>query len=242
MKSEWDKLWHLPENREFDVGPSWRSKLRQLHRLVDPIGVTGSVLDAACGMGRLLKEWSGSADSLTGVDASAEALRAAEDYFPQAKYQQLNIEKAKLTEKFDWVFCTNALEEMEADEAALKHMAEMVAPGGHLSLIVPHRKAYWTSKDKMAGNKRRYEREELTAKVKAAGLEIVRTRTWGWPMYRVWYRLMERVDQRKVWDKKATSKFGRLAAHVAYAGLMVDDLFSNSPYGSVLLLLARKRK
>lgn len=242
MESEWDKLWHLPENREFDIGPSWRSKLRQLHRLVDPIGVQGSVLDVACGVGRLLKEWSEAAEKLTGIDASAEALKAARDYWPNAGYQQLNIEQERLPETFDWVFCTNALEEMEADEAALQHMAEMVAPGGHLALIVPHRKAYWTSKDKMAGNRRRYEREELAEKVRAAGLDVVKTRTWGWPLYRVWYRLMERVDQRKVWDKKATSKIGRLAAHIAYAGLMLDDLFANSRYGSVLLLLATKRK
>lgn len=238
--SNWDTLWRLPENREFDIGPSWRSKLRQLHRAVDPIGVRGRVLDVACGMGRLLKEWEGTAVALVGVDASAEALKAAHAYFPSARYQQLNIEKEKLPEVFDWVFCTNALEEMQQDSAALANMAAMVASGGYLALIVPHCKAYWTSKDEMAGNKRRYERADLIANVEAAGLTVLATRMWGWPLYRVWYHVMERVDQKKVWGSKSNTGLARAAARVAYGLLYVDDFFTFLPYGSILLLVAQK--
>lgn len=238
--SAWDKLWHLPENREFDVGPSWRSKLRHLHRLVGQETIGGKVLDVACGMGRLLKEFDGRAGELVGIDASTEALKAAQIYFPKARYQQLNIEHEILHETFDWIFCTNALEEMENDEAALRNMAAMLKPGGKLIVVVPHRHMYWTSKDRMAGNKRRYEIFELVEKMQRGGLTVVTYRTWGWPLYRVWYHLMERVDQGKIWNKKSVSRLARALAHVAYLGLMFDDLFTGSSYGSVLLMMAHK--
>lgn len=239
--SEWDRLWHLPENREFDIGPSWRSKLRQVRRLVDDLDVSGRLLDVACGTGRLLKEWEKSATDLVGVDASGEALKAATAYFPQARYQQLNIEKEKLLETFEWVFCTNALEEMSQDTSALQNMADMVKPGGHLVLVVPHRKAYWTSKDKMAGNKRRYEREDLVAKVEQAGLTVIRTRAWGWPLYRLWYRFMENVDQGAVWNSTGRKKrLAHLVAGLVYRVLYLDDCFTFLPYGSILFLVAKR--
>lgn len=236
----WDALWDIPEHRALSHGPSYRHKMRRVWGLVRRHRLRGRALDVACGTGEFLACIAPVMDSVTGADFSVRALELARQVAPGARLLQLNIEISRLPETFDVVFCANALEEMERDEAALRNMAEMLAPNGALVLVVPHRKMYWTVKDELAGNKRRYEKEELVEKLMRAGLHVAEIQTWGWPLYRIWYRSMTSVNQTALWQQPTAGRLASWTAEIAYRLLFVDDLFTNRHAGSILFAVARK--
>lgn len=214
--------------------------MRLVWSLVQRHRLRGRALDIACGTGEFLARITPLMDSVTGVDISERALELARRTAPEARLLRLNIEAERLPETFDVVFCANALEEMERDEAALRNMAEMLSLNGALVLVVPHRKKYWTAKDELAGNKRRYEREELAEKLLRAGLHVAEIRTWGWPLYRLWYRMMTNVNQTAVWQQHTAGKLASRIADIAYRLLFLDDLFVNWRTGGILFAVARK--
>ncbi|MBI1833794.1 MAG: class I SAM-dependent methyltransferase [Candidatus Andersenbacteria bacterium] len=237
VKSAWDTLWKRPENTLFASGPSFRHKLRIFLKLVRTYGPGNKVLDIACGTGELLRALPTTYE-MTGTDISQLALDKASGFSPEIRWQLLNIENDSLPEKFSMIFCTNALEEMSDDVMAIKNMAAMLEKDGRLFIITPHRKKYWTRKDKEAGNKRRYERTDMAALLQSAHLRPVVMKTWGWPLYRIWYRLMTWVNQDTLWNNQTKKTSASLASRLAYIGLFIDDLFSWTNQGSILFVIA----
>lgn len=235
--SLWDTLWNRAENRLIAAGPSYRSKMRRLFQLIHRYGLRGPMLDIACGTGELLAALPKNLD-LAGTDASQRALDIAVKNCPHATLHLLNIEEASLPEKFRTIFCTNALEEMKDDDVAMRNMARMLAQDGRLFIVTTHRKAYWTRKDEEASNVRRYERSDITSLLSQAGLKPVHIESWGWPLYRVWYRLMASVNQDTLWEKRSLSLPARVASRIAYYALYVDDLFIGLNRGSILFIIA----
>jgi glycosyltransferase involved in cell wall biosynthesis len=75
-------------------------------------------------------------------------------------------------ESFDTLVCTNVLEHVEDDRAALRGMRRLVAPDGRVVLIVPALRALYGSIDQAIGHHRRYTREEITSKLAEAGLTV----------------------------------------------------------------------
>lgn len=74
---------------------------------------------------------------------------------------------------FDTVVCVNAIEHVADDQRVLDNLASLVAPGGHLIVLVPNAPSLFGAMDKTLGHHRRYDRESLTGKVAQTGLEVV---------------------------------------------------------------------
>src|SRR5439155_1584785 len=74
--------------------------------------------------------------------------------------------------RFDTVVCANVLEHVADDAASLRAMRALLAPGGRVVLIVPALHALYGTIDAAIGHHRRYTREEIDAKLHAAGLEV----------------------------------------------------------------------
>ncbi len=72
----------------------------------------------------------------------------------------------------DTVICLNTLEHIEDDGAALANMAEVVAPGGHVIIIVPAFQFLYGSMDAAIGHYRRYSQSELQRKLESVGLQV----------------------------------------------------------------------
>lgn len=89
-------------------------------------------------------------------------------------------------ERIDTIFCSNVLEHLEPDEQVLRSFANALQPGGHCVLVVPAGERLYTGIDAALGHYRRYEPEQLAAKLRAAGLEVAFTKrfsrlgTLGW--------------------------------------------------------------
>jgi SAM-dependent methyltransferase len=75
---------------------------------------------------------------------------------------------------FDLVGLFEVLEHVHDDEGLLGEVARLLRPGGRAIIAVPLGMRYWNAFDAFAGHERRYEPEELAAKVERAGLELER--------------------------------------------------------------------
>src|SRR6185503_13059131 len=73
---------------------------------------------------------------------------------------------------FDTVMCVNILEHTADDAAALRRVNQLLVPGGRVVVFVPAGKSLFGSLDRGVGHQRRYEKDELAAKLREAGFEV----------------------------------------------------------------------
>lgn len=73
---------------------------------------------------------------------------------------------------FDTVLCINVLEHMADDAAALRRANQLLAAGGRVVVFVPAGSKLYGSLDRGVGHQRRYDKEELAAKLRDAGFEV----------------------------------------------------------------------
>jgi glycosyltransferase involved in cell wall biosynthesis len=89
-------------------------------------------------------------------------------------------------ECLDTIICLNVVEHIEPDQEVLQHYFNVLAPGGHVVILVPAHPALYSVCDKILGHFRRYTRRELRAKMERAGFQIVSVRefnrlgVYGW--------------------------------------------------------------
>jgi SAM-dependent methyltransferase len=73
---------------------------------------------------------------------------------------------------FDTVVCSNVLEHIEDDGAALRAMRDLLVPGGRIVLIIPALQQLYGAIDEAIGHYRRYTRGEIEAKLAQNGLAV----------------------------------------------------------------------
>src|SRR6266540_2072355 len=76
----------------------------------------------------------------------------------------------------DTVMCLNVLEHIEDDEAVLRRFHDALSPRGRVLLIVPAMRMLYGTIDETIGHFRRYERDELSAKLRRAGFQVEEAR------------------------------------------------------------------
>jgi len=74
----------------------------------------------------------------------------------------------------DVAYSLNVLEHIDDDRAAIHALADKLRIGGRLVIYVPAFQSLYTSMDRKVGHVRRYRKNELRAKVRAAGLNVLR--------------------------------------------------------------------
>jgi predicted SAM-dependent methyltransferase len=74
----------------------------------------------------------------------------------------------------DFLYTLNVLEHIENDISALKICYNKIKPGGILLIYVPAFQILYSSMDKNVGHYRRYTRNELAEKVRAAGFDVIK--------------------------------------------------------------------
>jgi SAM-dependent methyltransferase len=102
----------------------------------------------------------------------------------------------------DFLLCQNVLEHIADERAAARAMADALAPGGALGLLVPAHPRLFGNLDRRFGHERRYTREHLRSVVEDAGLEVERLYSFnmlgvaGWLVNR--NRRNPRIDARSL--------------------------------------------
>lgn len=107
--------------------------------------------------------------------AQLDGLARTYQGWENVKVLPLDISRAvpgDLAGAFDTVVCTNIIEHVEDDRAALAHVAGLLREGGRAIIIVPAHAWLFGSLDRALGHRRRYRREDFAKLLGAAGLEI----------------------------------------------------------------------
>lgn len=86
---------------------------------------------------------------------------------------------------FSTVVCSEVIEHIPDDLAALREMARVMTDEGTLILTFPHRRAYFAIDDRFVRHFRRYELAEIEEKLGDAGLEIAQTRKVLGPLEKI---------------------------------------------------------
>jgi len=77
---------------------------------------------------------------------------------------------------FSHTICSEVLEHLPDDRAALRELARATAPGGHLIVTFPHRKFYFSNDDRFVNHFRRYELAEMEQRLTEVGVRPVLVR------------------------------------------------------------------
>jgi glycosyltransferase involved in cell wall biosynthesis len=166
---------------------------------------------------------------LTGRFGDRTNVRIASYRFPLRQADRVELQN----EGIDTIVCMNVLEHIEDDGATLVDFANVLPSSGHLVLLVPSLKGLYGTLDQHLNHFRRYDREELHAKLTTAGFTIDDMRFLNRVAVPGWW-LNSRVLKRTVMPK------GQLRFFKWIMPLLRLEETRPPRYGLSLLVLARK--
>ncbi len=133
----------------------------------------GPILDVGCGSGLLMKRFA-DAGQVFGIDSSSEALVHCRSLgFSRTCQADAGTLPFK-SGTFNLVIAADMLEHCENDELVLEELQRVTAAGGTFLVSVPAYGALWSAHDLALHHKRRYTRNGLARKIKAAGFSVDR--------------------------------------------------------------------
>ena len=142
----------------------------------------GHVLEVGCSAGALLHDLAERGYTGIGVELSAKARSIARQVLAGDERFSIESEIPKgPAQSFDLLIAFEVLEHIEDDAGALASWLELLKPGGQLLISVPAHRRRWNLTDVLVGHYRRYDRKDVEALLRGAGLTIDKVATIGWP-------------------------------------------------------------
>ncbi len=136
------------------------------------------VLEVGAGSGTMTRFLYGR-DLIVATDRETPYLDRLKNYFrrrPGILVERCDLESdeclALAKHNFDTVTLINVLEHTTDDAGALRRAHQLLVPGGRVVIFVPAGKSLHGSMDRGIGHQRRYEKNELTAKLAEAGFAV----------------------------------------------------------------------
>ena len=226
----------------------------------------GKVLEIGCGCGALLYDLSLYGFYGVGVDISEKARNIASKILANISAFEVKNSLQNLSKNdFDYVMAFEVLEHIENDQEALIEWNSYLKNKGKLLISVPAHMRMWTNTDEWAGHYRRYERGEITSKIKHAGFEIKIIWCLGYPLSNIIMPIRSYIhgkDLKKDSFNKNETKISRtsrsgtdrrweIPVYKLYSNFIgyvffkffikLQTLFYNSEKGVGYLILAEKR-
>jgi Methylase involved in ubiquinone/menaquinone biosynthesis len=180
---------------------------------------------------------------VTGLDASPEAVRwCAERGLPPVALGDVSA-MPFASGSMQLVTATDVLEHVPDDRRALREIARVLEPGGHVLISVPAFPSLWGLQDNVSHHLRRYRRGPLLSKVEAAGLDVVQEFYFNWiPFAPIWCaRQLLRVARPNVNSENDinASWLNRLLSLIFGLDVAIAPVL-RPPFGVSFLVLARK--
>jgi SAM-dependent methyltransferase len=224
----WDTQWD--DMKKF--GPMSRHVRRIVLKLIRPLEFR-TVLDVGCGQGSLLRELIREFPAIEpyGCDVSATAVELSRRKVPEGEFQVLDLVNEALPRTFDLLVCSEVVEHIEDDVAALRNLRRMC---GRYLLITTVQGRMRSFEPEAVGHVRNYGRRELVDKLGLAGFEVVQRVDWGFPFYSpLYHNVLELTGSRGT-----TGQFGQGRRLLATALYYIFHL--NLPvWGDEIFVLAR---
>lgn len=205
-----------------------------------------NLLEVGCGTGAVLRHLHDALPGLelAGTDLYEEALVVAHANVPEARFERVDATAMHATNAFDVVGAFDVLEHVERDDLVLAGMHRAARRGGGAIMLVPQHPRLWSEMDVVARHARRYTRDELSRKVRAAGFEIERTSSFVSLLLpaMVASRALRRLAGRPYdpVDELAPGRLNKALERVLDLERHAIERGGSLPFGGSLLLVARK--
>lgn len=121
------------------LGGYYRKRIQSVYQFLIPPGMR--VLEVDCGRGDLIasvKPFYG-----LGIDLSAKLLAAAQKRHPKIHFQQMDVHKLKIDEKFDFIILSDSINSLWDVELAFKNLASVCQPSTRLIINYFNRIWQW---------------------------------------------------------------------------------------------------
>lgn len=196
------------------------------------------VLEVGAGHGTFTELLARDSRSVLAQDISERCVGLLQERFagqPQVRVSSGSFADLEAEGPFDSAVLINVLEHIPDDETALVHLSDLLAPGGKLILWVPAFQLLYTDFDRRVGHHRRYRRPELSAKLLAAGFDMVQSsyvNSLGGLAWLLYARILNRTptnrDAVKIFDRYVIPALSRIEAKV------------RPPFGQSIFVVARR--
>ena len=227
---DYEAIWKTTWGDVQTYGPFHRHLRRIIKEMIRALKFQ-SVLDVGCGAGSLLAEIKSEFPHIKpmGVDVSSSAIELARRRMPDGDFRILDIAQTSLDTTFDLVVCSEVLEHIPDDIAAMENLGKMTKK----YLLVSTPQGRMRAFEKQIGHVRNYAPGDLVRKLESIGLKAMSVVEWGFPFYSPLYRdLLEFTD-----SKGTTGQFGPVRKAIS---LIIYCLFMLNSHkrGDELFVLA----
>jgi SAM-dependent methyltransferase len=141
----------------------------------------------------------------------------------------------KLHETPDTIIYVNVLEHIEDDLGELEKVYETLAPGGHCLIFVPALMSLYGAFDAKIGHFRRYTKNEVEEKGRAAGFEVVKSKYFDFIGIFPWYIKYKLLKSDSL-KSGAVTTYDRFAVPVT----RLFERFLSFPVGKNILTVLKK--
>jgi SAM-dependent methyltransferase len=212
--------------------------------------ITGKkILDAGCGTGHLTLDLLKENYDVTPIDYSDELVCYAQKKIKDANYNtkvfscDIVLIKNKNFLPFDSIICLDVIEHIDKDKIVLNNFCELLKNEGTLIISVPAITKFYGERDKKVGHYRRYDKKEITAKLKKAGFEIFEIRYWNF-IGVIPFVLFEKILHKPV---NENIRYSRISLSSKIFNRLLNYWFSiienniHLPIGLTLIIVCKKR-
>src|SRR4051794_24444876 len=167
--------------------PWWTARSRLLLHLLRHIGRRAPcrIIEAGCGWGVNFSELEKAGYEVTGLDVSRNALARLDNAERMLVEADLSKDLPVDAPEYDVVLALDVIEHIDDDRGAVRRLAQLTKPGGHVIISVPALPELFSEFDRVQGHRRRYTPESLRSTIAGSGLEIVQIFWWGQWMVRL---------------------------------------------------------
>ncbi|HRJ56949.1 MAG TPA: class I SAM-dependent methyltransferase [Anaerolineales bacterium] len=193
-----------------------------------------SVADIGCGEGSNLAfiKTRFPKAKLHGFDVSQTALESAQKRIVDAKFSILDIQTETPSEVFDLVFCSDVVEHLKNDTAAIQNIRKITGKYALIATI----QGRMRRNEMSIGHIRNYNYGELKQKVEEAGFEVLQVIEWGFPLYSPLFRdIIGMFPSSEQYSYGKYNAFKIFISHILYHLFM----FNREDKGDVIFILAR---
>lgn len=206
-----------------------------------------NLLEVGCGTGYVLDRLRHAFPdlALSGSELFDQGLAYARERLGDAvSLRQADATNLGLRDAFDVIGAFDVIEHIEDDRRVLANLHAALRAGGGLLLTVPQHTWLWSGTDVAAHHRRRYSRDDLRAKLDAAGFEVLRMTSFV--SFLLPAMLLARRRKRDgMAEVEAELDLPPLANAIGYATLQLERwlirLGLDLPAGGSLLVVARRR-
>ncbi len=223
---------------------------RGINKALNGAAPAGWMLEAGSGLTPIITD----TEAVVYSELSFLALKTLKQVHGKGRYVAADVTRLPFKSgAFARVVCSEVLEHVPEDRAAVRELARMVEATGLVAITFPHRNAYFAFDDRFVHHFRRYELAEMAAMLEEAGLHPVKIQKVLGPLEKVIslalthaFAVLERRNRARPQKEKRggpnpvviwTFKW---ANRLAAAAVWLDARLVPRRWSTVLLLLARK--